>query len=162
MDLTVERLTGLPPDALADLVAEGERDGWRFVRRLADEWAAGINRFDRPGEALVGAWADGRLVGVCGLNADPYTADGAVGRVRRLYVLTAFRRRGVGHRLVRTVVTAAWGRFQSLRLRTESREAAAFYERLGFRPVQSPECTHVLELNPGEWAMANVQDYPYA
>jgi GNAT superfamily N-acetyltransferase len=150
MDVTVERLTDLPPDALAALVAESERDGWRFVRRLSDEWAAGTNRFDHPGEALFGAWAAGRLVGVCGLNVDPYTADGTDGRVRRLYVLAAFRRLGVGRRLVRAVVAAARGRFGSLRLRTESREAAAFYEGLGFRPVCRPDCTHTLELKPEE------------
>jgi GNAT superfamily N-acetyltransferase len=149
MEVTVERLTDLPPDALAALVAESERAGWRFVRRLSDEWAAGANRFDRPGEVLFATRVDGRLVGVCGLNVDPYAADEAVGRVRRLYVLAEFRRIGVGRRLVRAVVAAARGRFGSLRLRTESREAAAFYERLGFRPVGLPDCTHVLGLEAG-------------
>ena len=59
-------------------------------------------------------------------------------------------RLGVGRRLVRAVVAAARGRFGSLRLRTESREAAAFYEGLGFRPVCRPDCTHTLELKPEE------------
>src|SRR5947209_17682817 len=110
MDVTVERLTELPPHALAELVAESERGGWRFVRRLADEWADGTNRFDRPGEALFGARAGGRLVGVCGLNIDPYATDAAIGRVRHLYVLADFRGRGVGGRPVRAVVAVARGR----------------------------------------------------
>ena len=40
-----------------------ERDGWRFVRRLADVWAAGTNRFDRPGEALFAARVEGSILG---------------------------------------------------------------------------------------------------
>ena len=59
MDIRIERLTDLPLDSLAALVAESEQGGWRFVSRLGEEWAAGGNRFDRPGEALFGAWADG-------------------------------------------------------------------------------------------------------
>ena len=150
MDVVIERLTDLPPAAVAALVAASERDGWRFVRRLADDWAAGTVRFDRPGEALFAARVGGAVVGVCGLTIDPYAADPAVGRVRRLYVLWAFRGRGVGRGLVEAVVRAARGRFRTLRLRTESPEAAVFYERLGFRPVAGvPDCTHVRELAAG-------------
>jgi GNAT superfamily N-acetyltransferase len=90
------------------------------------------------------------VVGVCGLTIDPYAADPAVGRVRRLYVLRAFRGRGVGRGLVEAVVRAAGERFRTLRLRTESPEAAVFYERLGFQPVAGvPDCTHVRELAGG-------------
>jgi GNAT superfamily N-acetyltransferase len=146
MDVIIERLTDLPPDSLAGLVAESEQTGWRFVRRLSDEWAAGANRFDKPGEALFGARIAGRLVGVCGLNVDPYAADRSIGRLRRLYVLADFRRLGVGRRLVEAVLASARGRFASLRLRTESAAAAAFYERLGFRRVGYADCTHVVPL----------------
>jgi GNAT superfamily N-acetyltransferase len=70
-----------------------------------------------------------------------------VGRVRHLYVLTEFRRLGIGRQLVQAVVASAQSRFGSLRLRTETLEAAAFYERLGFRRrVGVPDCTHTLEL----------------
>jgi GNAT superfamily N-acetyltransferase len=147
MPLDLHRLHELPPDGLADLVAESERLGFRFVRRLRDEWAAGVNRFDRPGEALFAASLDGRVVGVCGLNADPYASDPRVGRVRHLYVLVAYRRAGIGRRLVAEVVTAARGTFDRLRLRTDDPDAARFYERLGFRPRAGLEhCTHALEL----------------
>jgi GNAT superfamily N-acetyltransferase len=82
---------------------------------------------------------------VCGLNIDPYVGDDRVGRVRRLYVLAGYRGLGIGSRLVDAVVRAARGRFLSLRMRTESPAAAAFYERLRFRRVELPDCTHVLE-----------------
>ncbi|GAA0598068.1 hypothetical protein GCM10009416_40370 [Craurococcus roseus] len=55
-------------DALAsDAVAKGHR----FVARLTDEWRSGVNRFDRPSEALRGAFLGGVLVAVGGLDADP-------------------------------------------------------------------------------------------
>jgi GNAT superfamily N-acetyltransferase len=147
MEVAVARLFDLPADAFSPLVAESEREGWRFVRRLADEWAAGTNRFDQPGEALFAAWVDGALIGVCGLNTDPYAGDEAVGRVRRLYVLRVYRGSGVGRRLVRAVVAAATGRFRTLRVRTENPEAGRLYERLGFQPAAgAADCTHILEL----------------
>lgn len=84
---------------------------------------------------------------MCGLNVDPYTEDERVGRVRHLYVLFDYRRLGAGRRLVEAVVAAAKSRFIFLRLRTESIEAADFYEKLGFqRSCELPDCTHVLEL----------------
>jgi GNAT superfamily N-acetyltransferase len=143
----IERLDGPPAACLGALTAESEQAGLRFVRRLVDEWASGANRFDRPGEALFIARTIDRVVGVCGLNIDPYTATPRVGRVRHLYVLLAYRRLGIGRRLVGEVIGAARGRFDTLRLRTENPEAAAFYERLGFlRSVGARDCTHVMVL----------------
>jgi GNAT superfamily N-acetyltransferase len=147
MGVRIKRLTELPRAALAPLLAESVQAGWRFVARLADEWATGVNRFDLPGEVLFGGWAGRHLVGVCGLNVDPYAADPLDGRVRRLYVLAQFRRRGIGRRLVQAVLAAAAGRFVRLRLRTESPAAALFFERLGFhRQAGEPEGTFTLEL----------------
>jgi GNAT superfamily N-acetyltransferase len=145
MEVAVARIGHLPTGALAPLIDESESEGWRIVRRLADEWADGTNRFDQPGEALFAAWVDRTLVGVCGLNADPYALDSALGRVRRLYVLRAFRGQGVGRLLVQAVIDHARARFRCLRVRTESATAGRLYEHLGFVPtVGVPECTHVL------------------
>jgi GNAT superfamily N-acetyltransferase len=143
----IERMTGSPTDTLDDLLAESEREGSRIVRRLVDEWAAGTNRFDRPGEALFTARLGDRLIGVCGLNADPYAAAESIGRVRRLYVHSAHRRLGAGRQLVLAVLDAARGRFDLLRLRTTNPAAAQLYESLGFRPsTDTADCTHVLPL----------------
>ena len=132
---------------LGALLAESEQAGLRLVRRLVEEWVSGANRFDRPGEELFGAWLDGRVVGVCGLNVDPYTAKEGVGRVRHLYVLSAFRRRGVGRGLIAAVIEAARGRFGELRLRTGNPEAARVYEAIGFQPSSRvADCTHIMEL----------------
>ena len=45
------------------------------------------------------------------------------------------------------VITAARGRFDTLRLRTENPTAARLYERMGFRRcVEVDDSTHVMEL----------------
>jgi GNAT superfamily N-acetyltransferase len=143
----VERLADLPPDRLADLVAESEQQGWRFVRRLVEEWDDGVTRFNCAGEALFAARANGRVVGICGLSVDPYAQDPRVGRVRHLYVLADWRCQGVARRLVEAVIAAAEDRFRRLRLRTANPAAARLYEALGFRPCAGvPDCTHALGL----------------
>jgi len=143
----IERLKGSPADCLGALIAESEQYGLRFVRRLADEWSSGANRFDRPGEVLLVARIAGHIVGVCGLNVGPYAAVPSIGRVRHLYVLTAHRRIGVGRQLVSEIIHSARGQFDSLHLRTQSVVAAQLYERLGFRRcVGVPDRTHVMDL----------------
>ena len=143
---SIQALRELSSDRVGDLLVDSEAADSRIVRRLIDDWAAGANRFDRPGEALFGASMAGRLVGVCGLNVDPYVGDPRIGRVRHLYVLTACRRHGVGRQLVARIIEVAADRFDSLRLRTNNPEAARLYEAAGFRACAEAECTHVMDL----------------
>jgi len=131
---------------LTELVVESEAAGFRFVRRLVDDWLSGCNRFHGDGEALFTAIVDDRVIGVCGLNVDPYAGDATVGRVRHLYVMTAFRNQGVGRRLVEKVIAAARGRFRFLRLRTDSEAAGRFYESVGFRACAAKDFTHALNI----------------
>ena len=145
--MIIERVRDLRPESLAALIAESERHGLRFVRRLADEWASGVNRFDRPGEALFVARDGEHTVGVGGLNIDPYAVTANVGRVRHLYVLTSHRRRGIGARMTGEIIAAARGRFETLRLRTSNPEAARLYDRLGFRRTDDPQCSHVMRID---------------
>ena len=143
----IETLNELPADRVRVLLADSEATGSRIVRRLVEEWAAHTNRFDRPGEALFGAGVGGRLVGVCGLNIDPYAGDDRIGRVRRLYVLTGSRRLGIGKLLVKQVIDSARDRFDSLCLRTNAAAAARLYLGMGFRECTGMgEFTHVLQL----------------
>ena len=143
-----ERVSGAPLDRLAALLAESERQGLRFVRRLVEEWSSGANRFDRPGEALFVARVGDDVVGVCGLNVDPYAGDSKIGRVRHLYVVVPHRRSGIGEQLVVDVLEAARGRFERLHLRTTNVTAARLYERLGFRRTfDARDRTHVLDVD---------------
>lgn len=132
------------PEGLDRLLQVAHAEGFPFVERFVDEWERGENRFDRAGEAALFAWCNGFLVGFGGLNRDPYLEDVAVGRVRHVYVAPAARGRGVGSALVAGIVRRARPTFARLRLRT--RDAGAFYEKLGFRPVDEPDATHALEL----------------
>jgi GNAT superfamily N-acetyltransferase len=146
----IERLTDLPAAGFIVLLAESEQAGLGFLRRLADEWTGGVNRFDRPGEALFGARIGRELVAVGGLNVDPYAENSKVARVRHLYVLSAWRRHGIGARLVTEIVEVARGRFERLHLRTTNPEAARLYERIGFeRRDDVPHSSHVLQLTAG-------------
>lgn len=148
MRALIERVSGAPTDRLAALLAESEQQGFRFVRRLVQEWESGDNRFDRPGEALFVARVGVDVVGVCGLSVDSYTGDPKVGRVRHLYVLVRHRRSGVGEQLVADVLEAAPGRFERLHLRTTNPTAARLYERLGFRRTfDARDRTHVLDVD---------------
>lgn len=141
--VVIERLRALPPE-FPELVRPAEREGWRFLRRLAEEWESQANRFEGRGEALFAALLEKQLAGVCGLNVDPYAGSERVGRVRHLYVHPTCRRLGVGRALVEHVLLQARGRFESLRLRTTNPQAARLYERLGFEPSREEAiCTHV-------------------
>jgi GNAT superfamily N-acetyltransferase len=143
---TIAKITDLDLDALRGLRDENSREGFRFIERLCEEWVSGANRFNASGEALFIAVANDEVVGVCGLNRDPYAGHPRIGRVRRLYVIPAHRRHGVGRALLGAVVACARGHFSLLRVRTEA--ADEFYRTQGFRRVASgAEVTHVLELS---------------
>jgi GNAT superfamily N-acetyltransferase len=148
MEASIVRLREIRDHDLLPLLDASESEGFRFVRRVFNEWKTGANRFGEPGEALFGAFANGQLVGICGLMADPYAQAEGVGRLRNLYVLPAWRRHGVGRRLVEATVNSAKLSFHLLRLRAGTPSAARFYDGLGFGATASePDSTHILTLS---------------
>ncbi len=145
-EIAISKLRELPLD-LDRLVQASLAEGFGFLERLREEWETGANRFARPGEVLFEARRRGHLVGICGLNRDPYLDPGSAGRVRRLYVAPEARRLGIARRLVRQVLREAHGTFTLLRLRTDTREGALFYQALGFHPTAGvATATHELRL----------------
>lgn len=131
------------------LVLESEKEGFRFVRRLYDDYVSGTNRFDGDREALFVARQLNQIVGICGLNQDPYSQFDNVGRVRRLYVHPDFRKHGVGRRLVSNVILEARRFYATLILRTDNPAADQFYRAIGFSTDHVPDnATHWLSLNP--------------
>ena len=138
-------LTELPAEHIGPLLAASEAEGFAFVRRVVREWESGANRFTRGGEALLGVFVDGRLVAICGLSWDPYQSESTVGRLRNLYVLPAYRGRGIGTALARRIIELARASFRMLRLRAANPKAAALYEHLGFAAAADLDnCTHVI------------------
>jgi GNAT superfamily N-acetyltransferase len=141
-ELTILRLSALPLQ-IAQLEAESVADGFRFLTRLITDWENGANRFDQPGECLLGVFLDEQLIAVGGLSYDPHTGP-EIGRLRRVYVARAFRGQTVGRFLVQHLLKHAAARFQAVRLSTDTREGAAFYLRCGFQPVQDDFATHAM------------------
>ena len=136
IELTIHTLDPRSFPGVDVLVSQAEREGFRFLTRLRSEYASGANRFDQPGELLLGASCRNALSGVGGLNRDPYGGLPRAGRIRHVYVRPAERRSGVGSHLVRALVEHAVRQgFEEIVLRTDTSSAAAFYERLGFEPV---------------------------
>lgn len=135
----------------AALAADARAEGHRFLDRMAADWHAGINRFDRPGELVVGAWVGETLAGVVGRGIDPHSTDPTVGRLRHLYVRSDMRGRGIGAMLARRALEGAERHFRLIRVRmgAENAAAATMYLSLGFvRVTGDPFATHGLVLRP--------------
>ncbi|CCV15857.1 GNAT family N-acetyltransferase [Mesorhizobium sp. STM 4661] len=131
------------------LKEESRQEGYWMLVRLADGWASGRNIFRKRGEVLFGAWHGDELVGVCGLNIDPYFDDRGQGRVRHLFVSAPHRRKGVGRMLVETVIDRARDYFAVLNTRAP-KEAFGFYEGLGFKRMEGEEfVTHRVAFGTG-------------
>ena len=146
-EITVRPVEILTLSDLGLLLDESLTEGYGFVQTLWDDYESRKNRFDAGGAILLGAFDDGHLVGVGGVQSDPYLKRADVGRIRHVYVLHAYRRRRVGKRLLEALIEYAHGHFSLLTLRTQTETAAAFYEAIGFdnQPI-FPEATHFLRL----------------
>jgi GNAT superfamily N-acetyltransferase len=133
--IVVERVRTLPYDI--DVLADAaNREGIALVARLVDDYQSGSNRFDREGEGLWASRDDVSLVGVCGLNQDPFaTPAERAGRVRRLYVLQPWRRLGVGSLLLDEVEAMALQHHRILTAYTIDPVAAAFYRSRNYQMV---------------------------
>lgn len=147
--VTIARMDALPLEAIQPLLVEARAEGFRFLDWLIDDYQSGSNQFALPGEALFGGYHGPRLVAVGGLNRDPYAPVASAGRVRRVYVLSAWRRQGVGRQLVEAIIAEARHSFTLLTLRTPDESASRFYSSLGFHTSPAvPGATHHLVLAP--------------
>ena len=138
--LELERVLDALPVGFDALRADALAEGFRQVERLAADWEAGRTRFDRDSEALLAARLNGALVGIGGLTIEP-VVPGAL-RMRRFYVRPAFRRIGVGRRLVAALLAGVDGD-RSIMVNAAP-ASTAFWERLGFDPDRRDGHTHIL------------------
>lgn len=141
-------ITAITPavDGFQALKQASVAEGFNMLRRLEENWLNQYNRFDKEGELLLGALLDGKLVGVCGLNIDPFVQEDRTGRVRHLYVAAEYRSQAVGSVLLREIIAHAAQSFDHLY--THAPQAAfRFYQRAGFVPTEGIEwVTHCLRL----------------
>ena len=135
----------LPPEVEA-LRFEAITQGFGFMDRLTADWVSGANTFSRRGECFLGAFVAEGLIGVGGLNVDPYLPRTDVGRLRHVYVLDERRRQGSGRLLVARLLDEARRSFGKVRLRTDTERAASFYVRCGFSLVNDPTASHAMNL----------------
>ncbi|MFQ5349870.1 MAG: GNAT family N-acetyltransferase [Thermoanaerobaculia bacterium] len=125
---------------------------WRVARRLVEQYAASLDfdlafqEFDRevdslssiygpPGGSFLLAERQGEWVGCVGLRR---LAEG-VCEMKRLYVIEAARRHGIGRLLVEAVVDEARRQGYSRMLLDTvpaMTAARALYRSLGFRPIE--------------------------
>ncbi|WP_342755240.1 GNAT family N-acetyltransferase [Pantoea sp. MBD-2R] len=148
MDIQFANLTPNSP-GFVELRSQSMAEGFNMLRRLEENWLSGDNRFDRPGEKLIGAYVDGLIVGVCGLNIDPFTQATGTGRLRHFYVDTGWRNRRVGSGLLSEILKDAGRWFDFINTNAPS-SAFTFYERAGFVALSGMDkVTHQLCLrNP--------------
>ena len=144
------RTGGVPPVRLQPVVgelpadfdtirADARAEGYRFLDRLASDWASGAMRFDRPGEALLAAYSEGVLAAIGGITIDPIVPDAL--RMRRFYVRPAFRRAGIGGEIAQALLKRA-GNAPVVTLNVGVKRVP-FWETLGFVPQARDGHTHV-------------------
>lgn len=151
--IDIARISEIQSGAINHLVEESLSQGFRFVARLIREYRSGLNCFDKSGEVLFTASVQGAVVGIGGLNRDPYFNNPKVGRLRHLYVQSVLRRRGVGRLLVTQLIHEANQHYQLLTLRTDTVAADEFYQKLGFKTAPNWEhTTHHLQLGEMEYS----------
>lgn len=132
---------------ITDLVNESLSEGHLHISRLLEDYKSGRNRFSEEGEALFAAFLKDQIIGIGGLNKDPYLNDNSIGRVRRLYVLKSFRQHGIGRKLMDAVIQEAKRHYTVIVLNTDNPVADKFYRSLGFSDQLSyNNCTHYLGL----------------
>lgn len=141
MAVRIEAVAGVLPIRFYALREEAQREGHRFLDRLASEWEGGAARFDRPGEALLTAQLTGVLAGVGGLTLDPTVPDAL--RMRRFYVHPAFRRQGIGQKLAMALLERPGTAGRSVTVNAGTALASVFWEALGFVADPCNGHTHV-------------------
>lgn len=146
-EIVIVRLKEMPLADIRPLLDESHKQGFGYVEWLVNDFVDGANRFDQPGEALFAVYNRSQLIAIGGLSHDPYLPDIDVGRVRRVYVLSSWRRMGIGKRLVQQIIAEARLHFSLLTLGTFDHRGDKFYRALGFHAKPVPYgATHCMEL----------------
>ncbi|WP_163875986.1 GNAT family N-acetyltransferase [Rhizobium laguerreae] len=144
MTIDIRRTRDRLPQEIADLESAARREGYRHVARLIDEWSTGAARFQRDGERLLGAYADGEFAGIGGMTVE--TAMSGALRMRRFYIRPAMRGRGIGRMLALALLDHARCYCIVVTVHAGSDGAAKFWESLGFQPHGRDGHTHQLAL----------------
>lgn len=138
--MQLEPVIGELPADFETMRAESRAEGYAFLDQLANDWASGATRFDRPGEALLAAYSDGVLAAIGGITIDPIVPT--VLRMRRFYVRGVFRRTGIGRAIAQALLERAPRSVRVVTLNAAV-ESIRFWEALGFVPQARDGHTHI-------------------
>ncbi len=130
---------------LEEFAIEARESGYDFVDRLIQESKSGDNRFEKKGECFCGIFYGDVLVGCGGINQDPYT-DQHIGRLRHIYVLKHARKKGLARQLVLELVNRSKATFNIFRLRAADKDAAKFYDAIGFSRTDDENASHIMRV----------------
>lgn len=143
MSFALTKIGPLPADFTA-LRDAAEREGYRFVRRLADRWDGERYRDDESA-SVWGAVQGGALIAIGAQTYDEYDPSPLHRRIRHFYVRPDHRRGGVGRNLAAQLIADAHALAPMLHLRATHALSIAFWDEIGFARVASREDrTHVL------------------
>lgn len=131
-DIHIQQIENLMKYEISHLVQDSKEEGFNFLIKLINEYENKINVFNKTGECLYGIFQGDTLIGIGGLNKDPYTVDNNVGRLRRFYISKDYRRIGLGNLLLNRLLCHAEKYFKIVVLHTDTKRGDAFYTVNGF------------------------------
>lgn len=141
-DFNIEPIQELSIKEIAPIIEASEQEGFKFLTRLKNDWISGKNRFDKTNERLYQIKQETQIIAIGGINNNPYKEDGKIGRIRHVYVLPEYKRKGIGRQLILHLLDTFADKYEKITLRTDTEAAATFYESIGFKNVQSKNHTH--------------------
>lgn len=140
--MKIESVYVLKIKDIEPLIKTSEQEGFRFLSRLKEDWIKGINLFNKRNEQLYQVRIEGQIVAIGGINNNPYEEKGKTGRIRHVYILPEYRRKGIGRTLILHLLKMMQGKYERITLRTDTKDASIFYESLGFEKVKSRHSSH--------------------
>lgn len=131
-NMHIQQIENLMKYEFKYLVQESKEEGVKFLKKLINEYENELNTFNKSGECLYGIFQGEKLIGIGGLNADPYTENNKIGRLRRFYIAKDYRRIGLGKLLLNKLLSHAEKYFKVVVLHTDTKQGDVFYTANGF------------------------------
>ena len=77
----IEEIEKLDKSAIHDLLIESESQGYHYLTKMVSQWESGENRFTRDNEKLICFKENGKVIGIGGINEEPYLRRKDYGRL---------------------------------------------------------------------------------
>jgi len=143
MKSRIRYIENLLDEEVEELRKESKKEGYNHIEKLINDFKSGVNKFSKPGEALIVYERNNKIVGICGLNVD--SIDPERGRIRRLYVLPQYRKQEIGKKLVKELIDYSAKNFKSVSTNIGRLDISGFYKKLGFKKYDKEKgITHLL------------------